>query len=250
MEGLSGLWGELVRPFSSTRGIVMLAFTLSGVGLVIWASFVRTMMPLRALTVGSNVLLLVGAILAPEPANIVLYLVLIPVNAWRLVEIRRLTQQVDAATGAGDVKGLWLKPYMRTHKLKAGAMLFSKGDPADSIHLLVSGKLELVEIGKRQPAGEIFGEISFFSPERTRTLTARCVTDCVVLGIAEDMFKQLYFQNPSLAFQVSNLIAHRLSADIQRLREQVVGLEQAVVLKPTPAVPEAPVAQPVLDQVA
>ena len=69
-----------------------------------------------------------------------------------------------------------------------------------------------MEIGKTQACAELFGEISFFSPDRERTLTARCETDCLILRIDEPAFKQLYFHNPKFAFQISNLIAYRLSA--------------------------------------
>jgi CRP/FNR family transcriptional regulator, cyclic AMP receptor protein len=220
LDLLIPLLADLGKPFHSTRGIAMLAFTLLGVAFVILASFVRTMVPLRALTVASNVFLLVGAILVPEPGNIVLYLVLTPVNLYRLVEIRKLTRQVEAASRHGDLTGLWLRPYMKAHKLAAGEVLFRQGDDADSLHLLVEGELELVEIGKKQPAGEIFGEISFFAPDHRRTLTARCATPCVVLGIAGEIFRQLYFQEPKLAFQISSLIAHRLGADIQRVQHE------------------------------
>jgi CRP/FNR family transcriptional regulator, cyclic AMP receptor protein len=215
----------------SAQGVAALVFSLGGVALVVAASIVRTMVPLRALHVASNVLLLVGAALAPEPANVVLYLVLLPMNGYRLVEIRRLTRTVESASAHGDVSGIWLKPYMKAHRLPAGAVLFHKGDRADSLYLLVEGEMELVEIGKRQPLAEIFGEISFFSPEKARTLTARCNSACVVLSIEESMFKQLYFQNPKLAFQISNLIAHRLSADIQRLQRRIDDVDRAAEAK-------------------
>jgi CRP/FNR family cyclic AMP-dependent transcriptional regulator len=213
--------GDILRPLQSPRGMATLLFTLTGVALVIWGSFVRTMVPLRALTVGSNLLLLVGALFAREPANVILYLLLCPINTWRLLEIRRITREVESATGKGDFSGLWLRPYMTAKKLKKGSTLFAKGDSAGAIFLLVRGDMELVEIGKKVPRGELFGEISMFSPDRKRTLTARCNTSCLVLSISEDVFKQLYFQEPKFAFQISNLITHRLGADIDRLRREL-----------------------------
>jgi CRP/FNR family transcriptional regulator, cyclic AMP receptor protein len=114
---------------------------------------------------------------------------------------------------------------MHSKRMPAGSVLFQRGDHADALYLLVEGQLELVEIGKSQAAGELFGEISFFSPDRRRTLTARCVTQCVVLSIGEEAFKQLYFENPKFAFQISALIAQRLGADVERLRRKVDGLE-------------------------
>src|SRR5262245_44146534 len=186
------VFGDLLQPLQTTRGLFAFVVSLAGVGLVLAASIVRTMAPLRALTVASNVLLLFGAVLAREPANVALYLVLIPLNTYRLVEIRRLTRRVEHAAAHGDTTGLWLRSYMKSRKLKAGALLFAKGDRADSIYMLIEGELELVEIGKAVVHGELFGEIACFSPERVRTLSARCVTSCVVLSITKEVFEQLY----------------------------------------------------------
>ena len=215
------IFGDLLQPLQTARGLFAFVVSLAGVVLVFAASFVRTMVSLRTLTVASNILLLAAAVLAKEPANVVLYLLLIPLNIWRLREIRRLTRRVEAAAEHRDASGLWLRPYMKTERLKAGQVLFSKGDRADSIFMLVEGELEMAEIGKLVPPGELFGEIACFSPARVRTLTARCITNCVVMSITKEVFDQLYFQEPKLAFRVSNLIAERLSADIARLRKQL-----------------------------
>jgi CRP/FNR family cyclic AMP-dependent transcriptional regulator len=222
---LTGLMVDLTRHFGSARGLATLALTVLGALLVVAGSFVRTMMPLRALTALSNVALLAAAMLAPLPASVLLYLVLIPVNIYRLVEIVQLSRRVARASAEADLSGVWLKPYMRSHRLRAGTVLFRKGDSADALYLLVEGELELVEAGRRQPVGQLFGEISFFSPDHARTLTARCASDCLVLSIAAPEFTQLYFQDPKFAFQISRLITHRLGADIAQLREQVRTLE-------------------------
>lgn len=238
-EVFTGLAHELMHPLSTTRGMASFFANMAAIVLVVAASFVRTMVPLRAFTVASNVLFLVGAALAPDTAHLLLYLVLIPLNTYRLLEIKRLTRRVENVSSSGDLSGIWLKPYMHSKRMPSGSVLFHKGDKADALYLLVQGQLELVQIDKLQPLGELFGEISFFSPDRQRSLTARCLTECVVLSIGEEAFKQLYFQNPKFAFQISSLIAQRLSADIERLRRKVEGLEAQARPKPAPAQPKA-----------
>lgn len=209
---------DLLRPLQTSRGLATAIFSVLGLGAVVAASFVRTMVPLRSLTVFSNAMLLVSALCAPNPASAMLFLILLPLNAWRLREIVFLTRLVTAASVQGDLSGTWLKPYMQSTRLPAGTVLFRRGDPADKIYLLLAGDLRLVEIGKSQPLNQLFGEISFFSPDRARTLTAECHSECLVLNMEEAAFKQLYFQNPKFAFEVSSLIAQRLDADIQRLQ--------------------------------
>jgi CRP-like cAMP-binding protein len=110
---------------------------------------------------------------------------------------------------------------MRRKRLKAGDVLFRKGDAADHLYFLVEGRIEFVEIGEGMEAGRLFGEIAFFAPDKRRTLTARCTTDCLVLRIDEATFQQLYFQNPAFGFQVVTLVAGRLMADRKRLEHQL-----------------------------
>jgi hypothetical protein len=221
---IAGIAADLLRPFGTLQGGLNLAFTLLAALLVIAASFSRTMVPLRSLTVASNLAFLGAALSALNPVSLLLYCVLIPLNTLRLVEIVRLTRKVTQAANGQDLSGIWLKPYMRSHRLRAGTTLFRQGDKADALYLLAEGDIELVEIGKHLQLGELFGEISFFAPDGRRTRTARCVTDCLVLSIGEAPFKQLYFENPKFAFQVVNLITQRLDADVRRLEAEVARL--------------------------
>ena len=223
---IDGINASVIHSFATPRGIVAFFTSIAGLGLLILASVVRTMVRLRIIAVTSNLLLLTSALLTLSPIHIGLYLILIPFNTYRLWEIQVLTQKVEKASLEGDLSGVWLKRYMKPRALPAGAVLFNQGDKADSLYLLVEGELELVEIGKTQPIGQLFGEISLFSPSGLRTLTARCATDCVILDIAEPTFKQLYFENPEFAFQIANLITQRLSADIDRLHRQVQDLQK------------------------
>jgi CRP-like cAMP-binding protein len=133
----------------------------------------------------------------------------------------RLTRRVRAAAEAGDLSGVWLKPYMRRKRLKAGEVLFRKGDAADHLYFLAEGGIEFVEIGQTMEPGALFGEIAFFAPDKRRTLTARCTVDSTVLRIDEATFRQLYFQNPAFGFQVVTLVAGRLIADRGRLEQQL-----------------------------
>lgn len=218
-ELLADLLADLTRPFGTVRGVATIFLTLIGVALVIVASLMRTMVRLRAVTIMSNLFLLGGAVLAPHGALVLLYLVLVPVNCVRLVEILRVTRRVEESVRLKDLSGVWLKPYMKPKRLAAGSVVFRKGDPADALFLMVEGELEWVEIGARQPCGELFGEISFFAPDHRRTLTGRCVSDCLVMAIRGDAFKELFFENPKFAYHVSELIAERLIRDARHLAD-------------------------------
>jgi CRP/FNR family cyclic AMP-dependent transcriptional regulator len=190
------------------------AFSIAG-------TFVKTMIPLRWLAVGTNLGFMVYGALYPQLPLMVLHALLLPINLYRAAEMVRLSRRVNAAAQARDTSGLWLRPYMKRLKLKAGTVLFRKGDLADHLYMLASGRVELVEIGVDLPAGRIIGEIAFFAPDRRRTLSARCIEDSEVLAINESTVRQLYYQNPEFGFELIGLVAGRLTADIHRLEDML-----------------------------
>ena len=220
-ELLANALTEAGHALSSPIGAIAYAAAAIGAGLIVISAFVKTMIPLRWLAVGSNAGFALYGVLSPSLLTLLLEGILLPINIYRAVEMQRLTRRVTAAAAAADMSGLWLRPYMKPRHLKAGQMLFSKGDMADHLYFLAAGRIEFVEIGEQMDAGRIFGEIAFFAPDKRRTLTARCAHDCTVLTIDESTVRQLYFQNPAFGFQLVGLIAGRLSADVQRLEKQL-----------------------------
>jgi hypothetical protein len=199
----------------------LLAYAAGAIGVAFAAAgaIVRTMIPLRWLAVGSNLGLLVFGALHPSLTTFAVSAVLLPINLYRVREMTRLTRKVTAAEVGADLSGVWLRPYMKARKMRAGQVLFRRGDQADMLYLVADGRMELVEIGRELPAGRIFGEIALFSPSKKRTATARCVTPCTVLCIDEGTVKQLYHQNPSFGFHLIALVAARLSEDVQRSQQ-------------------------------
>ncbi|MEO7116184.1 MAG: cyclic nucleotide-binding domain-containing protein, partial [Caldimonas sp.] len=69
--------------------------------------------------------------------------------------------------------------------------------------------------------GQMFGEIAFFAPDKRRTLSARCVDECLMLSINQSTVRQLYYQNPAFGFEIVGLVANRLSADVARLEDRL-----------------------------
>lgn len=186
----------------------------------------RRMVPLRVLALTSNVLFLTYAVIYADYKiaklivlpEFLLNLILLPVNARRLIEILRLTRQIEHASTDTPVSE-WLLPHMHLHKHHAGDTLFHKGDKAESIYYLAHGRLNLVEISEHLEAGALLGEIGLFSPTHTRTLTVICDTDCEIYQMSDEEVYQLYYQNPKLGFYFMRLIAERLHSDIRHYKE-------------------------------
>ena len=199
--------------------LAVVSATIAGL-LVIISAFVRTMIPLRWLAVGSNIGFIVYGLVHPSVMMVLLHSVLLPVNLWRVRQMVGLTRRVSASAVDARQMELWLRPYMRSRRHRKGSMLFERGDLADRLYFLVEGEVELPEVGRTLNAGQMFGEIAFFAPDRKRSSGARCATRCTVMSIDEDTFKQLVYQNPDFGIQVVRLIAGRLSQDVQRLQAQ------------------------------
>jgi CRP/FNR family transcriptional regulator, cyclic AMP receptor protein len=210
-------WAMLADP---QQWVALIAAAVAAV-LVLVSAFTKTIIPLRWLAVGSNVGFVVYGAVHPAPLVLLLHLALLPINLWRVLEMMRLTRRVQRAAAAGADLGVWLQPYMKRKRLRRGAVLFRQGDHADRMYVLVEGKLELVESGYVIEAGQMFGEIAFFAPERRRTATVRCLEPSTLLSIDETTFRQLFYQDPAFGFEVVRLISSRLLADIQRLQDIV-----------------------------
>lgn len=185
--------------------------------------YMKNMVSLRVLALASNGLLIIFSILHTHShiAELILLpefflnAILLPINAKRLREILRLTKQIEQATVESPVTE-WLLPLMHLHKHKAGEVLFYKGDMADEILYVASGKLRLQEIDHVIGPGELIGEIGLFSPERIRTMTVICETDCELYQMTGEEIYQLYYQNPKLGFFFMRLIVERLLRDVKR----------------------------------
>ena len=212
---------QVSAVLASPTAIIAYLFAGLGISLVVVSAFVRTMIPLRWLAVGSNVGFLVYGALHPSIIPFLIAATLLPINLYRTREMIRLTRRVTQAAASSDLSGVWLKPYMKAKRFKAGTTLFHKGDLAEHLYLLADGRMELADIGQMLVPGKLFGEIAFFSPSRRRTHTARCVDDCTVLMIDETTVKELYFQNPSFGFHLIGLVAGRLSSDVERLEKRL-----------------------------
>ena len=108
-------------------------WNLTGYGaslLVFCAFYMKAMVPLRAIAIGSNVAFIVYGLGGGLYPVLVLHAVLLPLNCLRLVQIRRVIRRVRAGF-QGQLGAEPLIPLMTRHTLKAGDVLFRMGDPLD-----------------------------------------------------------------------------------------------------------------------
>jgi len=186
--------------------------------LVLATFCMKTMIPLRCAAVVSNIAFIVYGFYDDVYPVLVLHAVLLPLNAWRAIQMLRLIKRVEAAS-KGDLSTEWLRPFMKEARLKAGETIFSKGDHADRLYMIIAGEVHLEQIDHTLRAGELFGEMGLFSADHQRTQTARTLTDVDLLWISEGELAQICYQNPGIAFYFLRLTTNRLIANASRVMQ-------------------------------
>jgi hypothetical protein len=191
--------------------------------LVLVAFFRKTMIPLRIISIAANVALIAFGALAPSYAILIGHAILLPLNILRLRQMIRLVKRVEAAA-TGDFSLAWLNPFLTTHRISAGTLLFSKGETATSMFLTVSGRFLLEETGIEIAPGTIIGELGMLAPNRTRTQSLRCIEAGEIRSITYIQVEQLYFQNPEFGFYFLRLASQRLFLNLETMERRIAEL--------------------------
>jgi Cyclic nucleotide-binding domain len=191
-------------------------FALIGAIFFVATLLTQTMVPLRvANMIGCAFFAGFGA-LAGNVATFLLYLLMLPINAYRLRQMLVLVKKARSAT-QGDTSMEWLKPFMTERKYRKGDILMKKGDVADEMLLTVTGKFLVKEISVELPPGRLMGELGFLTPDNRRTATIECIEDGHVLTINYEKLLEIYFQNPQFGYYFLVLTSQRLLENIARL---------------------------------
>src|SRR3954471_9683954 len=192
------------------------AFALVGAIFFVATLLTQTMVPLRvANMIGCAFFAIFGA-LTGAITIFLLYLLMVPINAYRLRQMLVLVKKARSAT-QGDTSLEWLKPFMTERKYRKGDVLFKKDDAAHEMLLTVTGKFLVREISVELPPGQLMGEFGFLTPDNRRTATIECVEDGHVLTIGYEKLLEIYFQNPQFGYYFLILTSQRLLENVGRL---------------------------------
>src|SRR6202451_11094 len=191
-------------------------FALVGAVFFVATLLTQTMVPLRvANMIGCAFLAIFGA-LTGTITTFLLYLLMVPINAYRLRQMLVLVKKARNAT-KGDTSMEWLKPFMTERKYRKGDVLFKKDDVANEMLLTVTGTFLVTEFGLEVPPGRLMGELGFLTPDNRRTATIECIEDGHVLTITYEKLLEIYFQNPQFGYYFLVLTSQRLLENMSRL---------------------------------
>jgi CRP/FNR family transcriptional regulator, cyclic AMP receptor protein len=188
--------------------------------LVFMTFWMKTMVPLRLAGIASNVFFLAYGILAFAYPVWILHACLLPLNLLRLREMLQLTKRV-ATAAAGDGGMDWIKPFTSTRHMLAGDLLFRKGDTADRLFIVVSGRCRVLDSKIKMAPGAVVGELGLLAPDKTRTQSVQCAESGEILEITYGQIKQLYYQNPKFGFFFLELTTRRLFDNIARMQGEI-----------------------------
>ncbi len=174
-------------------------FALVGAIFFVATLLTQTMVPLRVANMIGCAFFAVFGALTGAITTFLLYLLMVPINAYRLRQMLVLIKKARSAT-QGDTSLEWLT---------------------------VTGKFLVKEISVELPPGQLMGEFGFLTPDNRRTATIECIEDGHVLTIAYEKLLEIYFQNPQFGYYFLILTSQRLLENIARL-EGIVAQNKAL----------------------
>lgn len=129
-----------------------------------------------------------------------------------------------------------LELEMEQVRLAAGDLLMRRGDPGDSLFVIVSGCLQVLlhhadgaeQVLAQLAGGDCLGEIALLTGQ-PRSATIRAMQDCELLKLTKEAFDRLAIDYPDLKSRLVQLASHRQSGLYLALTDLFHGLDRSVL---------------------
>lgn len=143
------------------------------------------------------------------------------------MKVTDLLKKMDIFEGLQEQDLDKVAKLLRERKFGEGAVLFHKGDPGDSMYIILSGRVKLWtnDALGREKVLAFFGEGDFFGETgvllgEPRTASAEASTATRVLVLRKDDFDQLLAWNVGVMREMLKVVARRQTAANQRLAQE------------------------------
>lgn len=128
-----------------------------------------------------------------------------------------------------------LGPIMTTRDLADGDYLISEGTADNALHVLLTGKLEVVKkTGAGEVAslavlreGDLAGELSFIDGEQ-HTVGLRALCDTKVISLARGDFESIVDKNPQLVYKLMSAVARSAHKIVRRMNSEFIELSNYI----------------------
>lgn len=138
---------------------------------------------------------------------------------------RRVEWRLLAGVPGEDVRRLLAVARRRTFRKRE--VVFHRGDPADSLHLVSKGRFKVeVSTPLGEPAtisirgpGDSFGEMAIVGPGAPRSATVEALEDAETFCVLESEFRRLRREHPEIDQLLIDLLANEVRLLTERLLE-------------------------------
>jgi CRP-like cAMP-binding protein len=128
-----------------------------------------------------------------------------------------------------------LADLMNYHDVADGEFLIEEGATDDTLHVLLSGKLEVVKhTGAGESAslailrpGALAGEMSFVDGA-VHTVGLRALTDCRVLSLRRKDFEEIIEQQPRLVYKVMRAVTRSAHRIVHQMNHEFIELSNYI----------------------
>ncbi len=150
-------------------------------------------------------------------------------------DISKLIPHSSLGADLSDMEAGILGALMEERKLEDGEFLFEDGTNDDSLHVILTGKLEVVKRtgGDEYSSlavlrdGELAGELSFIDGA-PHTVGLRALCETHVVSLSRVAFEGIVDSNPQLVYKVMRAVARSAHRIVHRMNTEFVELSNYI----------------------
>ena len=159
-----------------------------------------------------------------------------------------LLKKIQAFQGLNKNQLLNLQPYCNQLEFQSGAKLFTEGDPAEHLWVVVEGAVDLrfelpdkrptseehtvssAKVGKREQVAQTFGWSCFVPPHKMR-LSAYCVADkTIIVRVAKrDLIKE-FEKDPQMGYAFLTYLIIVVGYRFHQFQDEVAKIKGTYVM--------------------
>jgi CRP-like cAMP-binding protein/RsiW-degrading membrane proteinase PrsW (M82 family) len=119
-----------------------------------------------------------------------------------------------------------------------GTVIFKQGESINSFYFIKKGEVQIIQemdsgpeiVLETMTRGQIFNEMALLGDTR-RTVTARCLTRCVLAEARADNLQALIVNDPDFALALARKLLHRVDGTQQSLTQTIEYLQSLIRIK-------------------
>lgn len=188
----------------------------AGTTLTVVAYAMKSSVRLRIAGIMSSLAFLTYGALTQSYPVMLMEMLLLPLNLWRLWQMLRLMRSATPTIDQGQGRLDWLLPHMLRVHLKPGCHLFTCGDQANRLMVIVSGTVNWR--GEQFGPGAVIGDADLFDHHRRQNGSAYAETAIEIAITPKSRLAEIYFENPAFGRRLVQLLLEGMNRELDLMR--------------------------------